>query len=134
MDFSDPITLAVPAVQLRWSVSENQLVEILAPASPVRIVPGQIKAECTLIEGLSGECRFHFDASNRLRMLQLKRRVPRHRQSGFNAWNERLMVWLSLSAASKVYSSNWHEWLLGRIAVTHIQHHDGVEKVELIRR
>ena len=133
MNLGKHISLAKPRAKVSWSIAEKDLIALLAPSGAEQVVPGQLKAECALADGLSGECRFHFDGAGRLRKLQLERRVPRHRQKAFDSWNSQLIAWLEVGASPVKRSSTWHEWALGKLNVVHIQHRDGLERVEIAR-
>jgi len=133
MSITSHITLVKPDAKVAWSVSERELLSVLASANPKTVVPGQLKATCALTKGLSGECRFHFDKAGRLRKLQLERTVPRHRQKSFDAWNVQLEAWLNRGMASVKRSESWCEWTIGKLKVVHISHSDGVERVEVER-
>jgi len=133
MNLGKHISLAKPRAKVSWSIAEKDLITLLAPTGAKQVVPGQLKSDCALADGLSGECRFHFDASGRLRKVQLERLVRRHRQKAFDGWNSQLIAWLEVGTSPVKRSSTWYEWALGKLNVVHIQHWDGRERVEISR-
>jgi hypothetical protein len=134
MNIEKGVSLASPEVDVPWSVTETNLLDLLTPVIPKRAVPGQVRARCALVEGLSSETSFHFDSAARFCRVEFRRRVQRHRQKGFDAWNTRLESWIGQGIESTDRTPNWKNWSLGRVSIDHIMHSDGVEIVDIVRR
>lgn len=84
LDLREGFAIEEPAVIVPWGATEDDILALLAPASPRRVTRGYITARVRVLGGLDCMLGFHYRNAGRLSELEFFRAAPSLQRDSFD--------------------------------------------------
>jgi hypothetical protein len=121
MDLRAAFPIEDPPVSVPWGATEEQLVQLLASASPRRVTRGYVTLPVQVLGGLNCMLGFHFRDSGRLSELEFFRTAYPDQQASFDEFQRYFEQALGPPSRTEAGDQGFplHEWRLPGARVVH---------------